>query len=136
MDERLGGHTVVACRKAVQRVNQLDRLSWLHRLAVRCANVEAFKRGLKTPWPLRHFDVKALMRKEELEELAIVAEIGAESSQESILIVLYERFGEPSAISCRHAVQGVTKPDKLRRLLLLVVRCPNIEAFQKGLRIW
>lgn len=73
-----------------------------------------------------------------MKESALYAEIGdearVETAQGSVLIVLEERFGAPAAASCRDAVQRVTKQDKLRRLLLLAVRCADIAAFQRGLR--
>jgi predicted transposase YdaD len=48
LEERFGPEAAATCRDAVQRVTKQDRLHRLHRLAVRCANVQAFQRGLRT----------------------------------------------------------------------------------------
>jgi len=73
-----------------------------------------------------------------MKESALYAEIGdearVETAQAYVLAILEERLGAPATAACRDAVQRVTKQDKLRRLLRLAVRCPNIEAFQRGLR--
>ncbi len=54
-----------------------------------------------------------------MEESPIFKEIQdearVETSQEYVLIVLETRFGRRLAASCRDAVLGVTKLDKLRR---------------------
>jgi hypothetical protein len=47
LQERFGMAAVAACRDAVQRVINLDTLSRLHRLVVRCADLEQFQRGLR-----------------------------------------------------------------------------------------
>jgi hypothetical protein len=44
--ERFGAQAAASCREAVQRVNKADKLRRLHRLAMRCASVEVFQRGL------------------------------------------------------------------------------------------
>jgi hypothetical protein len=48
LEERLGGQEAASCRDAVQRVIKQDKLRRLLRLAARCANIEAFQRGLRT----------------------------------------------------------------------------------------
>ena len=47
LEERFGGQAAAACRDAVQRVTNQDKLRRLLRLAARCANIEAFLRGLR-----------------------------------------------------------------------------------------
>jgi predicted transposase YdaD len=47
LEERFGKQAAAACRDAIDHVNNLDKLRRLHRLAVRCASVEAFQRGLR-----------------------------------------------------------------------------------------
>jgi len=48
LEERLGGPAATSCRDAVQRVTKQDKLRRLLRLAARCADIEAFQRGLRT----------------------------------------------------------------------------------------
>jgi hypothetical protein len=48
LEERLGGQAVAACQDAVKRVTKPDKLRRLVRLAARCADVEAFKKALRT----------------------------------------------------------------------------------------
>jgi hypothetical protein len=55
-------------------------------------------------------------------------------AQAWVLAALDERFGAQAAASCREAVEGMTKEDKLRRLHRLAVRCASVEVFQRGLR--
>lgn len=47
LEGRFGKEAAASCREAVQRVINLDKLRRLHRLAVRCASVEEFQRGLR-----------------------------------------------------------------------------------------
>ena len=47
LDERFGRQLAASCREAVQRVTKQDKLLWLLRLAVRCADIDAFQRGLR-----------------------------------------------------------------------------------------
>jgi hypothetical protein len=47
LEDRFGGQAAASCREAVQRVTKQDKLRRLLRLAVRCANLEAFQRGLR-----------------------------------------------------------------------------------------
>jgi hypothetical protein len=44
LEQRFGGQAAASCRDAVQRVTRQDKLRW----AARCANIEAFQRGLRT----------------------------------------------------------------------------------------
>jgi len=46
LEERLGAPAAASCRDAVQRVTNQDKLHRLLRLAARCADIEAFQRGL------------------------------------------------------------------------------------------
>jgi hypothetical protein len=48
LKERLGMPAAASCRDAVQRVSKQDKLRRLLRLAARCADIEAFQRGLRT----------------------------------------------------------------------------------------
>lgn len=48
LEERLGRQAAASCRDAVQTVTKLDKMRRLLRLAVRRADVEAFRRGLRT----------------------------------------------------------------------------------------
>jgi len=48
LEERFGPQAAASCREAVQRVTNEDKLRQLHRLAVRCASVGAFQRGLRS----------------------------------------------------------------------------------------
>ena len=48
LEERFGAQAVPSCRDAVRRVTKQDKLRRLLRLAARCADVEAFQRGLRT----------------------------------------------------------------------------------------
>ncbi len=47
LEERFGKRAAASCRDAIQRVTEQDELQKLLRLAVRCASVEAFQRGLR-----------------------------------------------------------------------------------------
>jgi hypothetical protein len=46
--ERFGAQAAASCRDAVQRVDKEAKLRRLHRLALRCASLEAFQRGLRS----------------------------------------------------------------------------------------
>ncbi len=48
LEERFGVQAAGSFRDAVQRITKQDKLRRLHRLAVRCADIEAFQRGLRT----------------------------------------------------------------------------------------
>ncbi len=48
LKERLGTSAAASCRDAVQHVTNQDKLRRLLRLAVRCADIDAFQRGLRT----------------------------------------------------------------------------------------
>jgi hypothetical protein len=48
LEERFDAQVAAACREAVQGVTKEDKLRRLHRLAIRCASVEAFQQGLRS----------------------------------------------------------------------------------------
>ena len=58
-----------------------------------------------------------------------------ETGQAAVLAVLEERFGNEAAAQFSKGVHGVTKLDKLSRLLRLASRCASIDDFQRGLRV-
>jgi predicted transposase YdaD len=47
LEERFGREAVASCRDAIRGVTNENKLRRLNRLAVRCANIEAFQRGLR-----------------------------------------------------------------------------------------
>src|SRR5713226_4057456 len=86
----------------------------------------------------RQLDMVSLIGREHMKESPLYEEIKdegrLETGQAAVLAALEERFGNEAAAQFSDAVHGVTKLDKLGRLLRLAIRCASIDAFQRGLR--
>jgi hypothetical protein len=139
LGERFGKRKAATCHGSLHCVTDLDKLSRLNRLAVRCASIEAFQQGLRGSVARRgQVDVMALTGREFLKRSTLYAEIGdearIEARQASVLEVLEVRFGKQGAASCGHALQHLTDLDKLIHFNRLAARCASIKSFLRGIR--
>lgn len=65
-------------------------------------------------------------------ESPLLRKMRAETSQDHILALLRDRFGTVPRIVTKQ-LRGVLDEKKLRELLLLAAKCPDLQAFSEAL---